>query len=139
MVAQAAAPEPRDLHRELELRGRALVEEKSYPLPSEVQIDAAERALGQQPCIGRLSRWHRTYIRQVDWENGRVDPDLVWFNYREAGRQGYHAGRKIGRLADLELDDRRFRMASGTYNLRTHAVKVDECGWSAPQWPLRRR
>jgi len=122
---------PRD---ELAKRLRAFEEDRSYPLPTRSDIDAADQVLARQPCIGKLNKWHRRYAGRIDWQNGRVDRDVLWFSFRQAGLYGYEAGRKVGRLADIaEIDDRQFRLASGTYNLRTRQVSFDSCGTNWPK------
>lgn len=135
MAAHAAAAARPKIDPETAKRLRVFQEDRTYPLPSTKEVAAAEQVLALQPCIGGLDKWYRRYARKIDWRQGHVDRDLLWFRFREAGLYGYRSGRKIGRLADLvDPDDRQFRYASGTYNLRTQQVTFVACG---SNWPER--
>ena len=102
---------------------------RQHVLPTAKQINTTEKALSAESCIGNLIRWSRRYSFAIDYPNGRIDGDAIWFSLREAGRYGFHSGRQIGKPRDFaELDDRQFLIATGTYHLKTHRVKLDACG-----------
>jgi hypothetical protein len=114
---------------ELVNRLRAEDDIRQHAVPSAKQIDAVETALSHEPCIGNLGRWARRYSFAVDYSRGRVDDTAIWFNLREAGRYGFETGVRVGKPRDFpEVDDRQFRIATGTYHLNDHRLKIDACG-----------
>lgn len=140
LVLASASPPQADttktmLDRDVAMRVRAFQEEQSYPLPSKKNIDEAEKAISKQPCIGDLAKWHRRYMRSIDWAHGHIDRHRISFDYREASIPGHPAGRKVGRLAEIaEVDDGQYRLASGVYDTRSRVVTMEACGWN---WPSR--
>jgi hypothetical protein len=110
-----------------ELSNRLQIEDEiiRHSLPTNAQIDAVENALAHKPCIGNLDHWARRFTYALDYEHGRIDDDVISFDFREAGRFGYHKGRKIGRPRDFaEVDDRQFLLAIGTYRLSAGKPKM---------------
>jgi hypothetical protein len=108
---------------------RAHYSERVYPLPTEAVIDRLEAELNGKPCIGSLSAWFRKYTNGGDVHRGGVDPNMLEFSLHEAGKFEFKPGRTIVPTSDFPvLDDRAYKYASGSYDIRSSKLVVETCG-----------
>jgi hypothetical protein len=98
--------------------------------PDSAMIDKLERKLSPNPCIGSLARWSRSYSFERDPESRRVVRRIVTFLYEEAGKFEFKAGRHIFAPGEvpINLDDRQYMIAFGTYDLQSDKIEVGACG-----------
>ncbi|HEX2811838.1 MAG TPA: hypothetical protein VHO04_04060 [Sphingopyxis sp.] len=109
-------------------------------------MDHVEAELSRLPCVGDLSKWERRYFYRLEFsdeENTRSLKEdrmpkptgyirsLIEFDLREANYEEFGSGRKS--YSDIppeagDTDDRDYRLAIGTYDLKTGKINVYHCG-----------
>lgn len=102
---------------------------KFHPIPPASAVDQIEKQLSSTPCIAPLDGWFRRYEYALDHDRGEVNTNVVEFTLQEAGKYEFKAGRIIGKPGEgLMIDDRPYKYANGTYDLRTNRLAVSFCG-----------
>lgn len=103
--------------------------------PSAALVGRIEPILAEVPCVGSLDRWARYYKRQRGPEG--PNRNVVDIDLRQAGAFGYGRGRYIlpepdPRLKPGEIiitgDDRRYRVALASYDVRLDQLTMESCG-----------
>jgi hypothetical protein len=107
-------------------------------------VSRIEAHLQREACVGSLNQWARFYRwrpRRSDLVGPSLSPaadrqEEVEVILREAGKFGYRPGSFMEPspppLAEneiwMELDDRNYRVGSGTYAVATDTLKLHGCG-----------
>jgi hypothetical protein len=117
----------------------------SLDVPSEALIRRIEAHLERGACVGSLDRWARFYRwgthpsdfvgdrPRATTHDRRAEVEIV---LREAGKFGYRAGSYIEPSPPplernevyIELDDRDYRVAFGTYVVASDTLQLRTCG-----------
>ena len=114
--------------------------------PSEIEMERVEAALQKLPCVGRVDDWERHYLyrpkyfgeevaialkegrspRRSGYDRFTIEIHLREANFEEFGEgRSSHADYPSGLLAN---DDRKFRIAFGSYDLRSGELQMAACG-----------
>jgi hypothetical protein len=88
-----------------------------------------EKLLQQEPCLGRLERWSRSFAYNYDPPRETLHAGIVDFNFEEAGKFGIQPGRHITEPNSwVNVDDRPIKMASGDYDVKEDRIRIKFCG-----------
>lgn len=97
---------------------------RHLPRPDPKLADRIDATLSANRCVGGIGKWERTYSFRDSDAAGRKLVDFVLF---EADGTTIKAGRVLlppgGRT-----DDRRGRIVTGSYNVRTARADIEACG-----------
>jgi hypothetical protein len=120
---QPTKPSAEALLQQLDARLNAL------PRPTNAMVDPIEARLAKVPCIGDVGRWQRLFSFASRPRSPRVDTGRIDFEFREAGRYDFRAGRRITWPDSwINLDDRSYRYATGWFDRTTGRLRVEYCG-----------
>lgn len=109
-------------------------------VPSMAHVNAIERKLADDPCIGELTRWERTYRfakpHGLSAYTAYSDPKVIEFHLRQAGTVAIEPGRRIIRRNALDdwPDGSYVRSIDGTFDVTKSALRLGPC----PPDPRRR-
>jgi hypothetical protein len=98
--------------------------------PPRKVLDRLEAKLADNPCIGPLKRWSRSYAWAVDPRARGAGDQVVEFLFEEAGKFEFREGRHVFGKSGLpfKVDDRAYRIAYGLFDPATGKVEVKACG-----------
>ncbi|KQZ60725.1 hypothetical protein ASD67_15555 [Sphingopyxis sp. Root1497] len=114
--------------------------------PTEPEMDRIEVQLAQMPCVGRLADWERIYLYHPDYFAEEVDAAIregraprrsgydrtkIEIHLRQANFEEFGEGRKS--YADYprglaDTDDRAYRIAYGSYDVKSGKLDLAACG-----------
>ena len=98
-------------------------------VPSDDVVNLIEQKLSSEPCIGSLGSWSRRFAYGFDPRTGGVDRRTISFLFQEAGKYEFREGRFIVEPdAFITIDDRPYRIATGTYAPDTGRLELSSCG-----------
>jgi hypothetical protein len=101
---------------------------RSNLLPSDEVMDRVEAILTSDDCIGDLDQWERLYAYSLNHSTRATDPNVIEFDFREAGVHGFNSGRRAVELFQLaEIDDRDYRSAFGRFTVSTGRIDIRWC------------
>lgn len=102
-------------------------------LPSEEVVSAMEQKLASHPCVRPLSQWSRRFAYGFNPQTGEADKRTVSFLFQEAGKYEFREGRFIVTPDKfITIDDRPYRIATGSYEPETGALEIEACGPNMP-------
>jgi hypothetical protein len=97
--------------------------------PPKVILDHIDAALSQNACVGNLAKWDRLYSFNHKRGDPEVDESVIHFQFREAGRYDFKAGRRTTMpLEWLNLDDRQYDLVSGHLDVPSRNLVIEYCG-----------
>ena len=97
--------------------------------PPKLILDRMDAALSQNACVGNLAKWERLYSFNHNRGEPEVDESIIQFQFREAGRYDFKAGRRTTMpLEWLNLDDRQYDLVSGHLDVPARNLVIDHCG-----------
>lgn len=102
-------------------------------VPSIAHVDAIERRLADNPCIGELARWERTYrFARPDGLSAYTayfDPTVIEFHLRQAGTVTIEPGRRVIRRDEEGdwPDGSYVRALDGTFDITRSALRLGPC------------
>ena len=114
--------------------------------PSEQEMDRIEAALQKLPCIGKIGDWERRYLYHPEYfaeevavaaKEGRQprpsghNRSMIEIHLHQANFEEFGEGRQS--LSDypsdlLATDDREYRIAYGSFDLKTGKLHMAACG-----------
>jgi hypothetical protein len=97
------------------------------PRPSSKLVNHIEAVLANEPCVGKLDRWSRSYaFNRLPAKT--VDTGIVDF-YLETGRGDVKVGRHITEPDSwVNLDDRDIVIVAGDYDVKEDRIRIGFCG-----------
>jgi len=119
---------PYQLARQEAAHASALSWAARLPRPPEQIVERIEALLAQQPCIGGLERWSRSYSYHYDPVTGSLYNQIVDVSLEEASADA-PAGRQVtGPISWMTIDDRPIMMARADYDVVEDRLRVQWCG-----------
>jgi hypothetical protein len=95
-------------------------------------IKAVEAQIARDPCVGDLGRWERLYSFSLD-NRREVDETKVLFGYRQAGVDGFQAGKRVTFPGEwIRPDDGDYDMVDGSFDRTTGKLIIEYCGPNLP-------
>ena len=101
------------------------------------EIERLEQKATENACIGAMDNWSRHYFYSMkrraklgDMPVKMPDRARLAFIYKQAGVWGQVSGQHSTTAErTVEYDHRQQRIASGTFDLATGRLVVNNCGW----------
>lgn len=104
--------------------------QSSAEQPDKAIVNRIELELGALKCPGSLGVWERHYWYSRD-RSGSINRSTVEIDLRQAGFEEFGYGRHIHPAPPVfrfDTDDRDYRVAFGTFDIPTGALKMSACG-----------